>query len=369
MANFNQVTSCLIKADGKVIAQSAAGPSGGADTGYLDTVTVDKRLDCPDAFEFELNMRVEARIILLDDMREGKPVEILMGPPGSEVLVFKGEIHYIEPHFRHGGSSSLLVGGYDKTHRLTRGTSSRTWGDGVQQSDLSTSATQDVFTKAASGIGGVRDGLQAPPAPKTKVQTRYVPQLNAPDYQFLRSVQFRELHPSKQPVKVLVREALISQDQTQVHEARFSLSTVRQVARVEVVGWDPQRKKAIVGECSASDYSYGGTPGWKATGMALYGSESEGKVLRIVDRPVESKAEADAVAKEIFNQLSMDFITGEVDFLGDPNVNAGDVVELKDFGERFSGKYQVMAVTHSYRTRGEGFRTRIKIARNDVGKI
>ncbi|MBM4396057.1 MAG: hypothetical protein FJ087_10240 [Deltaproteobacteria bacterium] len=388
MAKIDNVSSCLIKVDGKVVAQSAAGPAGGADTGYLDTVSVDKRIDCPDAFQFELDIRIESKIILLDDMREGKPVEILMGTPGSEVPVFKGEIHYIEPHFRHGGTSTLMVSGYDKSHRLTRGTSSRTWGDGIQDADLHSSAVQDVISKAADGVAEVRDGLSAQKVESPGVQTRYIPQMNVSDYQFLKwlghdadrkvdadtakddsQLMFRPIDPTRSPVKVLVREARMGEDQTQIHEARFSLSTIRQVARVEVVGWDPKRKKTIVGEADASDYTFGGTPGHKATGKGLYGSDTAGKVLRIVDRPVDSKAEADAIAKSIFNHLSMDFITGEVDFQGDPKVAAGDVVEMKEFGERFSGKYLVLEVSHSYRTKGEGFRTRCRIARNDVLKV
>jgi len=94
-----------------------------------------------------------------------------------------------------------------------------------------------------------------------------------------------------------------------------------------------------------------------------------GRTVRLVDRPVDSKAEADAIAKAIFNHLSMDFITGEVDFAGDPAIQAGDVIETKGFGERFSGKYLVLEVNQSYHAKSQGFRTRLKIARNDVLKV
>lgn len=389
MAASKGVSSCLIKVDGKVVAaQSSGGEGGNADTGYLESCTVDKRVDCPDAFTFELDIRVGAEIKLLDDLREGKPVEIRMGPPGTEQPVFKGEIHYLEPCFKHSGTSTVIVSGYDKSHRLTRGTSSRTWGDGVQESDLHAAAVQDVISKAADGVSEVRDGLSPAAVETGGIKTRYIPQLNVSDYQFLKwlghdadrkveadtpnddsQILFQPIDPSKPPSKTLVREARMGEDDTKVHEARFALSTVRQVARVEVLGWDPKRKKTIVGEASESDYQFGGVPGWKATGKALYGSESAGKVLRIVDRPVESKAEADAVARAIFNHLSMDFVTGEVDFEGDPKVQAGDVIEMKGFGERFSGKYFVTAVTHVFHTRSQGFRTRLKFARNDIAKV
>jgi hypothetical protein len=382
MAEDKGVNGCVIQMDGKTLASS----SGSEAPALLESVQVDKRLDSPDMFQFDLHMRPEGDIQVLDEVREGKPIEIRLGPAGDEKTVVKGEVHYIEPHFRAGGQSTLTVGGFDRSHRLTRGTQSRTWGDGYQPQDLYPSVVQDVISKAAE-VQGTRDGLTPDQVKGPKSKAMYVPQLNASDYLFMKwlgadadkkveaatleddsKVSFYDVDVTRQPVKVLTRAVKSGGDETGVHEAQFSLSTVRQVARVEVRGWDPKRKKAIVGKAEASDLSFGGQPGWKATGQALYGKEDAGKVLTIVDRPVDSKEEADAVAKSIFNQLSLEFITGEADFPGDPAVKPGDVVEMKAFGERFSGKYLVTQATHLMNPRSTGFTTRIKFVRNEVGK-
>lgn len=370
--DFNGVSACILKLDGQTAIQASSGQGGGGGAQghwFLESVQVDKQQDCPDMFTVELDIRSGAEIQILDELKEGQEVEILMGPMGKEQTVFKGEIHYIEPHFRHRGKSTVSVGGYDKTHRLTRGTSSRTWGDGIQSQDLKASAIQDVIDKAGSATGA-SDGLSAEQIKKSKgPKASYVPQLNVSDYQMLRAMQtdLDATQVAGSPVVVLVREATHSQNEVVVHEARFSLSTVNQVSKVEVRGWDPKAKKAIVGVATAPDHTFGGTPGHEATGKALYGNASTGKVLTIVDRPVDSKEEAEKVAKAIFDKLAMDFVTAEVDFHGDPRIKPGDLVELKQFGKRFSGKYLVRRVTHLMMPRSLPFTTRIQIARSDIG--
>ena len=86
----------------------------------------------------------------------------------------------------------------------------------------------------------------------------------------------------------------------------------------------------------------------------------------IVDRPVESKEEANALAQAIFNQLSMEFVKGDVTIKGTPDVKAGDIVELVDFGKRFSGKYLVKECVHTMSPKSMPFTTKLKIARNSI---
>jgi phage protein D len=187
-----------------------------------------------------------------------------------------------------------------------------------------------------------------------------------------KKISFYKVDTKQQAVFYLCREKFEQGKESQsrlIKEARFSLSTVRQYKRVEVRGWDPKKKKNIVGFAEESDYDFGGTPGWKATGKALYGSDADGKVFTVVDHPVESKEEADAIAKAIFNQLSLDFITGEVDIEGEPEVVPGNIIELCQFGERFSGKYLITGLTHIVSPSGEGYRTRINFVSNNIMKV
>jgi len=365
------VCACILKLDGKTVIEAKTGTAEQKEgQWYLESVEVDKELDAPDMFRVELHMRPGAQIDILDQVCEGQEVEILLGPVGSEKQVFVGEIHYIEPSFRYEGKSTLAIGGYDRTHRLTRGTQSRTWGDGLNPADLKKLAIQDIVQKASSYTGQSDrlnlNAIKTSDGPKVS----YIPQLNVPDFQMLRALQ-SDIDASKaqgSPVVTIVRDGSLGPNEVLVHEAHFSLSTVNQYGRVEVRGWDDKRKKAIVGVATAPTHSFGGTPAPQATGKALYGSPSSGKVLTIVDRPVESQEEAEKLAKAIFNRLAMDFVTGDVDIQGDPRLKPGDLVELKGFGARFSGKYMVRKVTHLLIPRVIGYRTKLKIARCDVGE-
>lgn len=374
--------------DGKVLSQTVAGPaSGDPETGILTALHVDKRLDCPDAFSIDLAFREGAKIIkVLDEIREGKAIEILMGPPKKLVTIFKGEILYIEPHFRISGKSTITISGYDKSHRLTRGTSSRTWGDGINPTEF-----PQIFKKvvsSAADASGKSDGLSPTKVQNASAQYTYMPQYNVSDYLFLKSlggsttkildsdtavddkqIGFTKIECNKDPVVVIQREAPKAENEVVIHEAHFSLSTIKQVKEVEVRAWDPKKKKEIVGKADSSDYSFGGTPGWKATGQGLYGDQSAGKKLVITDQPVDSIEEANQLAKSIFNQLSMDYCQVDVEIDARPEIKPGDIVEMKDFGDRFSGKYLVVGVSHTMIPPAGDTKTRLKLARNDILKV
>lgn len=373
------VKSCVLKIDGQErLSTTGGGGSTQTPLGTLESLRVDLRLDAPAMFSVELDLRSDAVVTVLDALSPGKTVEILLGDVGKEKAVFKGEIHYIEPHFRFEGVSTVSVGGYDHSHRLTRGTRSRTWGDGVRVEDLQPSVVQDV-------IRGAGDSLSPDRVESAKTRVTYVPQLNVSDYQMLqwlaeqggrdlnadtpkddRKIRFAEPDLSSEPVLTLVREAPRGNGEEAVREARFSMSTVRQVAAVEVRGWDALKKTAIVGVARSTSRDFGGEPGHQVTGKALYGSASQGKVLTIVDHPVESQKEAESVAQALFDRLSMDFLTAEVDFPGNPTLQPGVQVRMRGFGQRFDGKYLVTECLHEMIPKASGYVTRIKIARNDA---
>ena len=130
--------------------------------------------------------------------------------------------------------------------------------------------------------------------------------------------------------------------------------------------WDPWTKKNIVGVAESSKYEFDGTKGWTATNKALYGSGSTGRTYVITDQPVNTQEEADAMAQAVFDQYSMDFVTGEVTIQGDPKAVPGSTVEFSGFGTTFSGVYLITSATHTY-TPEDGYRTTIGFARNAHG--
>jgi len=95
----------------------------------IDSIEVDQSLLLPNMFSIRL--RDSAQQWINDDTFDfGKTVDIEVGPKEETETVtkgklFTGEITAIEPEFdRHG--ATILVRGYDKSHRLHRGKKTRT---------------------------------------------------------------------------------------------------------------------------------------------------------------------------------------------------------------------------------------------------
>lgn len=348
------------------------------------SASVDLRLDNPDMFSIEYDMMKLQDINLLDSFKPGDEVSISMGLTAQSVLCL-GEIAYIEPSFDVETGYRTTVSGYHKLHRLTRGQRSKTWGDGLQDSQVPTTAVKDVINNSKAHVGGMADGLSAGTLASTSLKHNYIPQLNMSDFEFLRAiganlefkadptgakeVKFIKADPGSTPVIKLARDRAVAGDEKSlILHAAFRLSTVQQYAAVEVRSWDFKTKKNIVAKVTASTYSFKeSVKGAADTGKALYGSASAGRKYIVMDQPVNSKQEAESIAQALFDQFSMDFVTGEVVIKGEPKCIPGATIEFEGFGKAFSGIYLITSATHTYRP-DEGYRTSVSFSRNAKGK-
>jgi len=88
-------------------------------------------------------------------------------------------------------------------------------------------------------------------------------------------------------------------------------------------------------------------------------------VLEVVDIPVANVGEANEVAAGIMSKLSMDWMTASVVIDGRPDLHAGMIVELKEFGTRYSGEYLIEGCQHVFiAASGQTYRTYLSLARN-----
>ena len=114
----------------------------------------------------------------------------------------------------------------------------------------------------------------------------------------------------------------------------------------------------------ATTMDFGVTPGHEVAGQAYWSDSVSGKVHTIVDHPVDSKEEADAVAQSVFDKLAMDFVHGEAEVMGDASITPGQTVSFKGYGKQFDGRYLVNSCTHSYMPGYENYVTRFSFSRN-----
>jgi hypothetical protein len=76
-------------------------------------------------------------------------------------------------------------------------------------------------------------------------------------------------------------------------------------------------------------------------------------------QPVFTQAEANKRAKAAFNERAKQFLTGEAETIGLPEIRPDRSVSLENLGDPFSRTYYVHQATHKVDT--GGYRTRFKV--------
>ncbi|MCI0398143.1 MAG: VgrG-related protein [Chloroflexi bacterium] len=304
-------------------------------------LVVDQHSHLPDMFTLRLN---DPGLELLDNgpFDLTKTVEIeAANEDGEKFTLLKGEITALEPAFNEGMLSELVVRGYDKSHRLYRELKSKAFLN-KKDSDLASEIAQAA-------------GLQVE-AEATNTVYDHIYQHNQSDLAFLLQrawrigyecfvdegkLYFRKPPSSGDGVTLTWGQDLLS------FQPRMTLA--EQVDEVLVKGWDVDKQQAIVGQAS-NGRLYPSVQESKngADWASAFGS---GKKV-IVDQPVVSQAEADALAAARLDELSGAFIEATGVAFRRPDIRAGRMVQLEALGNRFSGKYLVTGATHLYTPEG-----------------
>ncbi len=283
--------------------------------------------------------------------KPGDTLELLIGKGAEQtdkVSVFKGEIVGIEPSYRAGGDSKVVIRAYHKLHRLTRGRKSKTY---QKQSD------QDI----CSAIAG-QHGLSAQAGSTPKITHDHVYQHNQTDLEFLR-VRAARLGFSVwgDDTKLYFDAPKLDQDSgielkladnqggggthfIKSFSARMSNAGV--MKKVTVRGWDPIKKQEIVGEESAK-----ASPLGSQNAASTLGDFGEVATFT-VDHPIFSVEEAKAIAKSKLGEASMSFVTAEAECRGHPDYKPSIVVKivvnLDTADDPYNGKYLITGVTHQF---------------------
>lgn len=284
----------------------------------------------------------------------GAEIEVCMGygDAKSTPLAVSGAITEITTNFPDGGSPELAVSGYDHGFALTVGKNSRTW-------------TKSRDSDAAHEIASFNN-LNAT-IETTKQKHAQIEQNQESDWEFLKKLAERnhfELYVDERKtlhfappndkatavVKLDYGEGLLS--------FKPEANLAGQISQVEVYGWDTKQKKTIVGRASAGEES--GLAG-KSAGQHLntfVRDPAKRPTLRL-RQPVFTQAEADQRAQAALNERAKQFLTGEGEAIGLPEVRPDRNIALDKLGSPFSKTYYVQQATHKIDT--SGYRTRFKV--------
>ncbi|CAA9470771.1 MAG: hypothetical protein AVDCRST_MAG67-9 [uncultured Solirubrobacteraceae bacterium] len=334
----------------KLEIRLAGSPMPDAFVELVDELVVHSHLRLPDSFAIRLVNPED--VVDSDAISLGTDVEILLGPATGGPLesVARGEIVALEPHFEARGSS-LRVRGYDYSHKLNRSRLTATY-QSMSYGDIA----ERVLRASGIAIGDIDDS--GAPLP-------FVQQTNETAWDFLwrlaREIDFELVMTG---TKINFRAADGARGQGAIKLAlgedlfafRPRVSGVQQVDEVVVRGWDPASKQAIVATAALPAPA-------SAIGVSHADSVSAvgGGTIAVVERPVTSQGQAQALAESVAAQLANTFVEGEGSVLGQPALLAGSTIEVSGVGTRFAGTYAVTAATHRVRQR-DGYMTSFEIS-------
>jgi phage protein D len=274
-----------------------------------------------------------------DLFAEGKPVRIDLGYLSGMKTVIDGEITAVEGVFASGAQASLIVTVMTLDHRLRRGR----WRRSFRKMKDS-----DVVRKITSEAG------LAPEVEETPETHAYIYQLNQSDMHFLQQLASRNgFELGVEGKKLYFRKPQVKSGETfalkwgeNLKSFRPRLTADRQVSEVEVRGWNPFQKKEIRGAARKGDVL--DKMSCREAGADLMERTLGASKAVVVDMPVLTRQEADALAKSKLNAMAFHFVTGEGSCSGEPGIRPGSVLRLAGLGKRFGGKYYVRSLRHLF---------------------
>jgi uncharacterized protein len=325
-----------------------------------------------DSFEITINnWDAEKRSFKYSDQHlfdPGKQLELWMGYFGKDPLrlMIKGEITSLRPTFPASGQPTLAISGQNALHRFRGEQKSRAYinkTDGDIAREIGHSLDVDVETNEI--------------AEREKYQ--YVIQDTQYDLVFLMERAQRigcEIVIAEKGTNVRSEKSLlrfVPSDhvrQTTYHliygrsliEFQPELTTANQVNEVVVRGWDSKNKEKFEGVAKRNQ-SRTRSLDRRQGEEGIQKSFQQRKEI-IANRPVNSKQEAETMAKEALENMVKETVKGRGSTVGLPDLCAGSVLMIDGLGERFKGRYYVTSTTHTIG--GGGYTTQFECRMEEV---
>jgi phage protein D len=293
---------------------------------------------------------------VLELLNFGAEVDICMGYGDSKSipLVASGVVTEITTNFPETGSPELSISGYDHAFPMTIGKKARTW-------------VKELDSGAAHEIASYHN--LTPKIETTQERHPQIEQNQESDFEFLKKLadrnhfelfvdENRTLHfhkPNDTATAVVTLrwgEGLLS--------FKPEANLAGQISKVEIYGWDLNKKERIVGVAVAGEES-GKIGSGKSAGdhlKAYIKDPTKQPVLRL-RQPVYTQAEAEKRALAALNECAKKFLTGDAESIGLPEIRPDRTVTLDNLGSPFSKTYYVQQATH--KIDGNGYRTRFKL--------
>jgi uncharacterized protein involved in type VI secretion and phage assembly len=257
----------------------------------------------------------------------------------STVNVLEGEVTSVALEQGIGTRSEFVVGGFDKSHRLHRVASTRTF---INQ-------TSSAIATAVASTTGLTASVEA-----TSEQHEYVVQTGQSDYAFLKALASRigyhfwasgsNLNFKKRPAESGSPITLTWQED--LMKVRVRASGLDRADEVTVRAWGATSKAAITGSSATDNVSY--VTASVKTNLAT-DSASLGTAKRFATHvPVDTAGDATALANAIRVRHNAAGVILRGEAVGDPNLGAGREVTIAGVASDVDGTYLLTNVEHVY---------------------
>ena len=317
-------------------------------TNHVISLQVDNNLDLADMFTLVLrnanNQLIDSALFDL-----GKTVEVHIGYGNQLTPMMLGDVTSIEPSFPESGTPTLRICGYDKSHRLRNGQGDRQF--------------QYVPDSVIAAVIAAEAGLIPVVDPSPIFHRKKILQTGS-DMAFLKDraranffnvyvhwdkLYFQFPRPQLEAVVLEWGKNLSSFSPRLSNSGLAGMQIVR--------GYNEELAQTIVAFAMAPDLDLGNLLerlGTSARDMLL----SLGKNV-VRNQPVESPIDAMVLAKSILQDILEGLYEGSGNCVGLPELKAGQMIEVRGVGKRFSGMYRLRKVTHSIGD--NGYRTSFEV--------
>lgn len=273
----------------------------------------------------------------------GTKIEIAFQSNEEEMAtVASGEVTAITVDQGNRSGRELLVSGFDQTHRLHKSTVARTFANMTDS---------NVVRKIAAEHDLKADVDSTTPALEHLVQREQT------DYEFLReraeyvgfdlwvkndTLYFKKsVDVAGSPPELAWNDNLL--------KFRLRMSAAEQADSTTVSGWHPTDKELVFSEISHNDL--GAVSGEPAVtkDVRTDAKKAFGEAKRTSGHvPVDSPAQAKSLAISYQRKASSAQVIARGEALGDPQISAGNTVNITGIGDRLSGSYLLTSVEHVF---------------------
>ena len=308
---------------------------------------VDNSLNVPDLFVLHFS---DDHGIVIDKAHFsiGAAVRVSVQPTGDEapIVLLNGEVTALETEIDSAGKH-LIVRGFDKSHRLFRGTRTTAYVN-MKATDIASQLAQGAGLTAGTmtAKGSVLEHVIQPGISDWAMLSELAAGLGVEVSVVDGALNFQDPvradgAPSSQDS---TQNALVLEFGRNLTSLRASVSAADQVPGVEVRGWDPGTKQVVVGTQNAQTHSAVldqvqpstlastfSSPKWTESNSSLsVQADAQSRAEALADRLAGSFAELDGVAN------------------GNPQMKAGKAVSLSKVGPPFDGKYTLTSTRHDF---------------------